>query len=82
MTKSEAAAKLEWIEAQIAAGRTVIHATYTRITPWKPKNYASFKASGIAPFKATDTGLWMYEGSTRGKPRYVCIPTDSGFRAA
>ena len=61
------ASKLAWIQAHLAAGRTVYVRTMTRATPIKSMDVGGYPTVKLGAGDA----LRMLEGFTRGRPRYV-----------
>jgi len=64
----EAAKKMEWITAALAAGRSVYVHSCTRVFKITPAIAKRFDKAGRPVFKITGTSLYMSNGN-----RYDCI---------
>jgi hypothetical protein len=62
LTENKAAAALAFINAEIAAGRTIYVSTMTRCFAINAKVVAKFAKVGIELFKLNETGLRMANG--------------------
>ena len=72
--------RLEKISSVLEDGGTVTVSTHTnRHHQWDPAAVARMRQQGTEPFKIlSDGSLGMYEGVTRGEPRYASIVMSSG----
>ena len=62
MTTATAQARLDWINEEIANGRTVTVCTYTRTTVVTPKTFAAWARDHGGLFKVAGASLYMRSG--------------------
>ena len=64
--------KVEFMSERLRDGYTIYLATALRVIQFTQNSVSKWRAAGVEPFYARNGSLYVVEGTSKGKPRFVC----------